>query len=498
MDELNFDLASKLVEPSYIHLARDAHRTRLGRVRQLLSQRRLPERGWGDADVRWLMGQLAAMDSNQFPEQVGVGEREGRVYSSVVRERHWGMAHGMGRAGDVNADQPKAAGASLLVRLAQYLVRDAIRRSGFESCRAVGLLPVATGMALTLCLLALRRQRPGCRRVLWLRVDQKSCLKCVTAADCEPVVVEGRLQGDQVVTDTEALQRAWDALPAVSDENGTGDTRGVLCVLSTTSCFAPRAPDDVVRIAQWCQAHDVAHVVNNAYGLQARRCCGRICAASRAGRVDVVVQSFDKNFMVPVGGAVLAARHSDTVQRVLQLYPGRASVAPVADLFITLLQMGADGYAQLLREREHWSGHFRRRVAQVAQRYGERLLHTDDNSISFAMTLQHIAESCAVEPAHIGSMLYARRCSGPRAILATERRCIEGIEFIGYGAHVAHYPCAYLSMACAIGITQRDVEVFCERLDAVLRQVVAVQRVSRWNGPLNETGDHVSDADEHR
>jgi hypothetical protein len=42
----------------------------------------------------------------------------------------------------------------------------------------------------------------------------------------------------------------------------------VLCVLSTTSCFAPRAPDAVVEIASMCQELGIAHVINNAYGLQ--------------------------------------------------------------------------------------------------------------------------------------------------------------------------------------------------------------------------------------
>ena len=37
----------------------------------------------------------------------------------------------------------------------------------------------------------------------------------------------------------------------------------------------------------------------------------QITAAWRKGRVDAVVQSTDKNFMVPVGGAVIAAGKYD-------------------------------------------------------------------------------------------------------------------------------------------------------------------------------------------
>ena len=37
----------------------------------------------------------AMMDSNNFEENVGVGEREA-VLSGVVRRRHFGLAHGVG------------------------------------------------------------------------------------------------------------------------------------------------------------------------------------------------------------------------------------------------------------------------------------------------------------------------------------------------------------------------------------------------------------------
>ena len=57
------------------------------------------------------------MDSNNFPDNIGVGEREGRVYSGIVMERHFGFSHGIGRSGDVMAVQPKAAGSSLVVQL---------------------------------------------------------------------------------------------------------------------------------------------------------------------------------------------------------------------------------------------------------------------------------------------------------------------------------------------------------------------------------------------
>ena len=32
-----------------------------------------------------------------------MGEREGRIYASLVREKNFDMGHGIGRSGDVNA-----------------------------------------------------------------------------------------------------------------------------------------------------------------------------------------------------------------------------------------------------------------------------------------------------------------------------------------------------------------------------------------------------------
>lgn len=54
-----------------------------------------------------LMQDCALMDSNNFLDNVGVGEREARVASGLVARRHYHLAHGIGRSGDVTAEQPK-------------------------------------------------------------------------------------------------------------------------------------------------------------------------------------------------------------------------------------------------------------------------------------------------------------------------------------------------------------------------------------------------------
>lgn len=45
-----------------------------------------------------------------------------------------------------------------------------------------------------------------CRYVLWPRIDQKTCLKSITAAGLEVVVLPLELQGDQLVTNVEQVQ----------------------------------------------------------------------------------------------------------------------------------------------------------------------------------------------------------------------------------------------------------------------------------------------------
>lgn len=81
----------------------------------------------------------------------------------------------------------------------------------------------------------------------------------------------------------------------------------ILCVLSITSCFAPRAYDSVKDIAVLCQKSDIAHVINNAYGLQCSRVSNDISQSISSGRVDALISSTDKNFMVPVGGSIIYA-----------------------------------------------------------------------------------------------------------------------------------------------------------------------------------------------
>lgn len=208
MDDAVFTAAEGLVSANYVRQAREARRARESMFKSLLSQRRLPDTGWDDGTLRLLLQELSGMDSNSFVGNAGVGEREARVICPLVSQRHFGLGHGIGRSGDIAEEQPKAAGSSLLYKLTNALCADALKRAGASEIRECLVLPVATGMTVTLTLLALRRMRPQAKYVVWPRIDQKSCLKAVSAAGCTPLVVENVFEGDELRTDVESIKSA--------------------------------------------------------------------------------------------------------------------------------------------------------------------------------------------------------------------------------------------------------------------------------------------------
>ncbi|EKX34049.1 hypothetical protein GUITHDRAFT_147508 [Guillardia theta CCMP2712] len=463
MNPTNFELAEGLISSRYIKQALEARNKRDNLVKSLLSQRRMPEDGWDDQQIVFFLQNLSAMDSNNFVDNIGVGEREGRIFNRLVSERYYGMSHGVGRSGDLTAEQPKAAGSSLLGKLANLMVMDALKIAGMHNVSSCAVLPVATGMAITLSLMGISSARPGAKKVIWPRVDQKTCLKSLLAMGLTPIIIENMLEGDEVVADMNAIEQAI-------IEHGPDN---ILTVIATTSCFAPRRPERIVAIAELCKKHEVPLLVNNAYGCQSRVNMKSIASACQRGRIDGIVQSTDKNFMVPVGGAILATvnRNDDLVKAVASLYPGRASCSAVQDLFITLLSMGRRGYQKLLEEREEMLAYMFSKVGEVAQQHGERMLNTSGNGISLAMTLDsYVAMVGKPGVSQLGSMLFARSCSGTRVVTCVKEERVGGIAFQGYGAHMSNYPCAYLSFACAIGIQKEEVDLFAERLGKTLKE----------------------------
>ena len=260
-------LAEAIVGEGYVEQATRAALQRSNAIKRLLEQRTLPPEGWDQLTIELFLLEATKLDSNTYAANVGVGEREGRVYSSMVARRHYHMSHGVGRSGDIAASQPKAAGSSLVACIAEYLALHAIRVSGLPVTGACIVLPLATGMAITMSLLTLRQhfdsvtaamlattlkpahkaapehsqtdthhhqqqhtaapaddvaastttstaastsssRSPSSRRfVIWPRIDQKTCLKAITTAGFEPIVIENVLEGDELRTDLAAIRQ---------------------------------------------------------------------------------------------------------------------------------------------------------------------------------------------------------------------------------------------------------------------------------------------------
>eukprot|EP00758_Cryptobia_borreli_P018858 Tbor_TRINITY_DN7565_c0_g1::TRINITY_DN7565_c0_g1_i1::g.898::m.898/K03341/SEPSECS; O-phospho-L-seryl-tRNASec:L-selenocysteinyl-tRNA synthase len=485
---------SALVTQNHMRCALEALNTSHKLIRVVVHQRRLPDEAVPEATISLLLSQLAALDSNNFQIHAGVGEREGRVYSSLVRQRHCHFSHGVGRSGELNGHQPKAAGSSLLYTLTNHLALDVLRAAGLENKRVVEealVMPLATGMALTIVLMSIAHGRSGGhsylphaevgdnkrkdsketdekngnsnsnhlmgKYVVWCRIDQKTCLKSITAAGLEPVVVNLRRATDvtrkstgkenttkktskkttkkcshidkyddgttSFSTNDKSLSQEMPKPAPQGDDNTPTTDRNInkspqynnnkyflqsdandvkealetlpggpnsaACVVITTSCFAPRLPDDPLAISRVCKELNVPLVINNAYGVQSPAIMKRINTATIHGRVDCVVQSTDKNFMVPVGGAVICGP-SAVVRGVSSLYPGRASATPIMDLFVTLLEMGKHRYLALAHtERAEMRLYFLSKLEVFCVERGESVVFDERNDVSFGVTLRN-------------------------------------------------------------------------------------------------------------
>ncbi|VDP38665.1 unnamed protein product [Schistosoma curassoni] len=444
---------------------------------------RLPDVGFSEADIESLLLQISSFDSNNWENSVGVGEREGRVFVNFIRRRHYGFTHGIGRSGDIAAIQPKASGSSLICRLTNQLLLDWLRKSGSPSTSACFLVPMATGMSLTLCLLAMKRRRP--RRanfVLWSRIDQKSCFKCMLAAGLIPIPIElvTDTSNDQLCSNLDALEIALknpakyllDHWPDAAQAYNVDDKS----IENSTS-------DDIVlhAITKLCIKYGVSHLINNAYGVQSPRCMRMIESAGKLiiehnlntsnssnQPVDLLyVQSTDKNLMVPVGGAVIGGFSTDLVDFVAKLYPGRASGSPTLDAFATLLYLGNKGWNDLIQRQSICFKRLHNGLKQLSEKFNLKLLDTSSNPISLALslenllpktiTIQKFGKNNMIEDnqkreifrqlTQIGANLFTQGCSG---VSSTSIR-------------------PYINAASSIGQNEYEIDVFIKKLDKILQ-----------------------------
>ncbi|KAL1244786.1 O-phosphoseryl-tRNA(Sec) selenium transferase [Trichinella spiralis] len=376
------------------------------------------------------------------------------------------MIHGIGRSGDLAELQPKALGSSLLNMLSNALALSVIHISGISKCEKCIIIPVATGMAMTLCLMNFRKARPQATHVIWSRVDQKSCIKCITAIEGLTLhVVEQIYQHDRLCTNVPLMQETVEVL---NPEN-------VLCIITTTSCFAPRSPDNIELVSELCDQFDIPHLVNNAYGLQSSKLCSALDQANRRGRVDLFVQSVDKNFMMPVGGSIVGGFKPEIVDSLSKLYPGRASASVSMDFLTTMLAMGERQYQSMRSARV---GHFQQLHAGLqawAAKTNEQIINCPKNNISIAVSLDRLAEKCnddINEITRLGSMLFSRNVTGARVVPAGVNKIIEGIEFKNWGAHSSIMRRHYFNAAAAIGMQLHEIERFLSTLESTYAELM--------------------------
>ena len=132
MNDKNSKLVEKIIGKTYTEISYESLHSNSNKIKNLLAQRALPLDPWSSLEIDTFLNNIALMDANNYQGKITVGEREGRVISKKVLERHYHMTHGIGRSGDIDAIQPKAAGSSLLAKLTKYLAKDAIGLCGYQ------------------------------------------------------------------------------------------------------------------------------------------------------------------------------------------------------------------------------------------------------------------------------------------------------------------------------------------------------------------------------
>ena len=172
--------------------------------------------------------------------------------------------------------------------------------------------------------------------------------------------------------------------------------------------------------------------------------------------------------------------NKEVTKGIGKIYPGRASSAPIIDLFITLLSMGLDGYKGLLAKRKSLLDSFQTRFGEVAERHGGRILNCPRNTISFGITLDTLSESpdeigvdsvkeSSLDTSYFGSMLFMRCVSGTRVVPRGQTKTMGKHSFEGFGSSTDNYQHDYLTAACAIGGTECDLDEFFSRLDKAFK-----------------------------
>uniref|UniRef100_A0AC34G6G7 O-phosphoseryl-tRNA(Sec) selenium transferase n=1 Tax=Panagrolaimus sp. ES5 TaxID=591445 RepID=A0AC34G6G7_9BILA len=403
---------------------RNVAKKSFNKIDELLISHKLPNNGFSESLLIQLLECLAAADSNNFNDSVGGGEREGRISCPLVGRLHYGFL-------------------------------------GLESCKKAIVLPVCTGMALTLSLLTLKQLRPSATHVIFSRIDQKSCLKSIFAARLIPIIV------DQIPVNSNNFSQFRITVDNLEDAISSFDSSQILCILSTTSCFAPRVPDSLIENGKFARKNGFFHLVNNAYGLQSPPIISQLSQALSAHLIDIFVQSTDKNFQTPVGGSIISSSNKEMITKVGKLYPGRASAVPSRDFLLTILHMGKTGLLKMMEERNEIYNLLARKMKEFAVEICEEIVEPEGNGISLAMSLSTIPiEECK----KLGGILFSRyKVTGTRVIISNGTITnINGCELKNFGSHSNFEIVPYITVAAGVGMSKKEVEIIVQRLREVI------------------------------
>ena len=463
------DIIESFIGKSYNQIGKELMSSHENIFQNILNTRSIPDEPLNQNTINYILNYISNMDSNNGPYHIGIGEREGRIISNLVNQRNYGLVHGIGRSGNISDLQPKACGSSLLVQLTNSLLKNLLKSIGMSFIKDIIILPFATGMALTLSYLTLRLLKPKAKYIIWSRIDQKTCLKCIITSGFEPLIINpipNKKNDYEIETDIEQIK-------VVIDKYGVDN---ILCITSTTSCFAPRCYDNIEEISKICYEKKIFHVINNAYGIYCTKIIDLLNKADKIGDISLIVSSTDKNFMVPVGGSFIYSSNEDLVQKIKKNYPGRASISPIIDLFITFLEMGKNKYKALIKERKEKYDILIKKMEKVAIKFGEKIIAMNGNKISILFTLKNIVEKSGNKDAkEIGSMCFNRQISGVRIITSSkgEKKNIGGYDFLNYGSSCDDYKyLPYMTFSCAIGIKDEEIDGFVNKIDKIFENFI--------------------------
>lgn len=339
-------------------------------------------------------------------------------------------------------------------------------------------------MSLTMTYLTLKKENNKAKYIIFPRIDQKTCLKSIVTSGMIPLVLEPIYNEEEncIETNVSLLEKYLEnGIFEVMKEDNTYEKieftlDEILCISSTTSCFAPRAYDHIIEISKISKLHNIPHIINNAYGIYCSKITDELNQSNKFGRIDAIISSTDKNLMTPVGGSFIYSRNKSLLSKICKNYPGRASISPITDVFITLLEVGKLKYKCLMKERVDIYKQMLIDMEKIAEKYGEKLIKIKRNKISIAMTLDNTQRKLNVsnkELTYLGGMFFNRQISGIKIIVPKDTLEFQSCFFRNYGCHTNSKSIVPMVVfAVAIGLTNKEAEEFKNKFQKVMDEFI--------------------------